>query len=182
MSATVATLTRRYGTDPAHLYAAIAPCIGVASYEVGDEVVARFTEAGFDDTSIMLSEEDYTDLFKELDEKLGDEFGGMVYHSCGIWEKKIHMVQTYRNIRCADGAFTIETDPSPNKPEVFGDAFNGTGIILNARAVGNAQNSFEAFRKLWRPNQRLICVTYCKTPQEQEILYNRLHEMEAGTK
>ena len=53
VSATVATLTRRYGTDPAHLYAAIAPCIGVASYEVGDEVVARFTEAGFDDTSIM---------------------------------------------------------------------------------------------------------------------------------
>ncbi|HIX38254.1 MAG TPA: hypothetical protein H9738_10365, partial [Candidatus Blautia pullistercoris] len=135
-----------------------------------------------DDTSIMLSEEDYTDLFKELDERLGDEFGGMVYHSCGIWEKKIHMVQTYRNIRCADGAFTIETDPSPNKPEVFGDAFNGTGIILNARAVGNAENSFEAFRKLWRPQQKLICVTYCKTPQEQEILYNRLHEMEAGTK
>lgn len=53
VSATVATLTRRYGTDPAHLYAAIAPCIGVASYEVGDEVVVRFTEAGFDDTSIM---------------------------------------------------------------------------------------------------------------------------------
>lgn len=53
VSATVATLTRRYGTDPARLYAAIAPCIGVASYEVGDEVVVRFTEAGFDDTSIM---------------------------------------------------------------------------------------------------------------------------------
>lgn len=142
-----------------------------------------FTGVGLsDDTSIMLSEEDYTDLFKELDEKLGDEFGGMVYHSCGVWEKKIHMVQTYRNIRCADGAFTIETDPSPNKPEVFGDAFNGTGIILNARAVGNAQNSFEAFQKLWRPEQKLICVTYCKTPEEQEILYNRLHEMEAGTK
>ena len=142
-----------------------------------------FTGVGLsDDTSIMLSEEDYTDLFKELDEKLGDEFGGMVYHSCGVWEKKIHMVQTYRNIRCADGAFTIETDPSPNKPEVFGDAFNGTGIILNARAVGNAQNSFEAFQKLWRPEQKLICVTYCKTPEEQEILYNRLHEIEAGTK
>lgn len=54
VSATVATMTRCYGTDPTRLYAAIAPCIGVASYEVGDEVVARFTEAGFDDKSIMV--------------------------------------------------------------------------------------------------------------------------------
>lgn len=53
VSATVATLTRRYGTDPAHLYAAIAPCIGVEAYEVGDDVAARFTEAGFDKAIMM---------------------------------------------------------------------------------------------------------------------------------
>ncbi|HIX59265.1 MAG TPA: hypothetical protein IAA45_06060 [Candidatus Blautia gallistercoris] len=134
------------------------------------------------DTSIMLSEEDYDDLFKELDEMIGDEFGGFAYHSCGIWEKKIDMVKGYRNICCADGAFTIETDPSPNKPEIFGDAFDGSGIVLNARAVGNAENSFAAFEKLWRPNQKLICVTYCKTVEEQEQLYQRLHEMEMKTR
>ena len=77
----------------------------------------------------------------------------------------------------ADGAFTIETDPSPNKPEVFGDAFAGSGIILNCRAVGNCENSFAAFEKLWRPNQKMIAVTYCKTPEEQERLYHMLHEM-----
>lgn len=138
-----------------------------------------FKGAGLsDDTSIMLSEDDYDDLFKELDEMIGDEFGGFVYHSCGVWEKKINMVKGYRNIRCADGAFTIETDPSPNKPEDFADAFNGTGIVLNARAVGNVENSFAAFEKLWRPKQKLICVTYCKTVEEQEQLYRRLHEME----
>ena len=92
--------------------------------------------------------------------------------------QKIEMVKSFRNIRCADGAFTIQTDPSPNRPEAFADAFAGTGIVLNARAVGSADDSYEAFRKLWRPNQKLICVTYCKTPQEQEGLYNRLHEME----
>ena len=140
-----------------------------------------FTGAGLsNDISIMISEDDYVDLFKDLDEKIGDEFGGIVYHSCGVWEKKIHMVKSYRNVKCADGAFTIETDPSPNKPEVFGDAFNGSGIVLNARAVGNAENSFEAFQKLWRPNQKLICVTYCKSVEEQEQLYNRLHAMERG--
>lgn len=138
-----------------------------------------FTGVGLsDDTSIMLQSDDYDDIFKELDEELGDEFGGMVYHSCGIWEKKIDMVKGYRNIVTADGAFTIETDPSPNRPELFGDAFAGSGIVLNARAVGNPENSFAAFEKLWRPNQKLIAVTYCKTVEEQEELYNRLHEME----
>lgn len=137
-----------------------------------------FAGAGLsDDTSIMLSEDDYDELFKESDEMIGDAFGGFVYHSCGVWEKKINMVKGYRNIRCADGAFTIETDPSPNKPEAFADAFAGSGIILNARAVGNADNAFDAFEKLWRKNQKLICVTYCKTPEEQERLYDRLHQM-----
>ncbi|MDY3920279.1 MAG: uroporphyrinogen decarboxylase family protein [Candidatus Limivivens sp.] len=130
------------------------------------------------DTSIMLQEDDYNDIFKSLDEDLGDEFGGVVYHSCGVWEKKIDMVKGYRNVLAADGAFTIETDPSPNRPEAFADAFNGTGIVLNARAVGNPENSFAAFEKLWRPKQKLIAVTYCKTVEEQEALYRRLHEME----
>ena len=138
-----------------------------------------FTGAGLsDDNSIMVSEDTYDELFKELDEKIGDEFGGFVYHSCGDWSKKIPMVKNYRNIVCADGAFTIETDPKPNNPEDFGDAFAGSGIILNARAVGNPENSFAAFQKLWKPDQKLICVTYCKTPEEQAELYRKLHEME----
>lgn len=138
-----------------------------------------FTGVGLsDDTSIMISEDDYRELFQELDENIGDAFGGVVYHSCGVWEKKISMVKSFRNILCADGAFTVETDPSPNNPEVFADAFDGSGIVLNARAVGNEENSFAAFEKLWRKNQKLICVTYCKTPEEQQRLYRRLHEME----
>lgn len=130
------------------------------------------------DNSVMISEEDYTELFRESDELIGDTFGGLAYHSCGVWEKKIPMVKNYKNIHCADGAFTIETDPDPNDPAVFGEAFAGSGIVLNARAVGNVDNSFRAFEKLWKPNQKLICVTYCKTPEEQRILYDRLHEME----
>lgn len=130
-----------------------------------------------DDASIMIQADDYEDLFMPADERIGDEFGGMVYHSCGIWEKKIEMVKSYRNIFMADGAFTIETDPSPNRPELFGDGFAGSGIILNCRAVGDCEHSFEALKKIWRPNQKMIAVTYCKTPEEQEKLYNMLHEM-----
>ncbi len=132
-----------------------------------------------DDASIMLQAEDYEDLFVDCDVRIGQQFGGMVYHSCGVWEKKIEMVKNISNIWMADGAFTIETDPSPNNPAVFGEAFAGSGIILNARAVGNPENSFAALRQLWKPNQKLIAVTYCKTPAEQEQLYNMLHQLEA---
>jgi hypothetical protein len=132
------------------------------------------------DTSIMIGAEDYEDIFKDVDEKIGDAFGGFVYHSCGTWTKKIDMVKGYRNIVCVDGAFTIETDPNANDPDSFRDAFAGTGIILNARAVGDVKHAFTAFKKLWSPDCRMICVTYCKTPEEQEELYNILHQMERG--
>lgn len=139
----------------------------------------EFTGVGLsNDLSIMLQEEDYEDVFKACDERLGDLFGGVVYHSCGVWEKKINMVKNYRNAFMADGAFTPETDPAPNRPEVFGEGFAGSGIILNARAVGNCETAYEAFQKLYRPGQKLICVTYCKTPEEQAKLYRMLHEME----
>ena len=134
-----------------------------------------------DDISIMLGEDDYVDLFQDLDQKIGDEYGGFVYHSCGVWSKKIHMVKSYKNITCADGAFTIETDPKPNNPDDFADEFAGSGIILNARGVGDEEHSYDCFRRLWRPKQKLICVTYCKSPEEQARLYDRLHAMEAET-
>lgn len=130
-----------------------------------------------DDVSVMLSTDDYKNLFQSSDEWLGELFGGCVYHSCGNWEKKIDMVQGIRNIKMADGAFTIETDPSPNSPEIFGDKFAGSGIILNCRAVGNYNNSYEALKKIWRPNQKMIAVTYCRTPGEQRILYDMLHDL-----
>ncbi len=133
-----------------------------------------------DDISLMLSAQDYQEVFSPLDEKIGDMFGGFVYHSCGNWASKINMVKSYRNILTADGAFSAETDPNPNDPKLFADQFAGTGICLNARAVGSAEDAFEVFNDLWRPNQKLIAVTYCATPGEQENLYNRLHAMADG--
>lgn len=70
----------------------------------------------------------------------------MVYHSCGVWESKVDMVKRYRDIFMADGAFSIETDPSPNSPEVFAKGFAGSGIVLNARAVGDADHAFPVLK------------------------------------
>lgn len=128
-----------------------------------------------DDNSIMLSEEDYEELFQPADEWLGRQFGGLVFHSCGNWENKISMVKQLNGIWMADGAFTQETDPSPNSPERFREAFAGSGIVLNARAVG--AEAAEVFQRLYRKGMKLVAVTYCETSSEQEKMYSMLHNM-----
>lgn len=130
-----------------------------------------------DDNSIMVSEADYRELFQGADEKLGCEFGGLVFHSCGNWEQKISMVKKMGGIVMADGAFTQETDPSPNDPKPFRNEFTGSGIILNARCVGSEAK--ETFEKLYQKGMKLIAVTYCEAKEEQEALYRYLHELEA---
>ncbi|MCL2344150.1 MAG: uroporphyrinogen decarboxylase family protein [Firmicutes bacterium] len=133
-----------------------------------------------DDMSLMLSAGDYEEIFMPLDEQIGEPFGGFCYHSCGNWAAKIDMVRRYRNILTADGAFGPETDPAPNDPALFGRKFAGSGVCLNARCVGRADDVFPVFQKLWRPAQKLIAVTYCQTPEEQDILYGRLHALTGG--
>ncbi|MCI6719562.1 MAG: uroporphyrinogen decarboxylase family protein [Clostridiales bacterium] len=140
-----------------------------------------FTGAGeSDDNAVMISEDDYTEIFQPLDERIGAAFGGTVFHSCGNWGGKINMVKGLGGIVTADGAFSAQTDPSPNDPALFGEQFAGSGIVLNARAVGAPDEAFPAFQQLWKPNQKLICVTYCQTPEEQARLYDMLHSMEGA--
>ncbi len=128
-----------------------------------------------DDNSIMVSEEAYKECFQPADEVLGKKFGGLVFHSCGNWERKIPMVKKMNGILMADGAFTAQTDPSPNTPEVFRDGFTKSGIILNARAVG--PDAMTTFEKLYQKGMKMIAVTYCETAREQEFMYQRLHEL-----
>jgi hypothetical protein len=77
----------------------------------------------------------------------------------------------------ADGAFSHETDPNPNTDFEKFHKFSNTGIILNARIVGNADIIEDKVRKLWVPGMKLIVVTYCKTPEEQEEAYSRIHRI-----
>ena len=123
-----------------------------------------------DDNAIMLQPDDYLDLFRPSDEKIGAAFGGTVFHSCGNWENKISMVKQLQGLTTIDGAFSAETDPSPNDPSVFGKAFQNTGIVLNARAVGDANDSFSVFQSMYQKNQKLIAVTYCKTPRRNNFV------------
>ena len=40
-----------------------------------------------------------------------------------------------------DAAFTPQTDPSPNDGTRFAEVFAGTGVVVNARMVGNKTQS-----------------------------------------
>lgn len=120
-----------------------------------------------DDNMVMLSPKQYGDLEVPFIERFSKPFGGAGFHSCGDWSRKINAVKHIKNLVMVDGAFSQETDPSPNPAELFAEAFANTGIIVNARVVGKSDIVVEQVKKLWKPGMKLIIVTYCQTPQEQ---------------
>ncbi len=75
-----------------------------------------------------------------------------------------------------DGAFSAETDPAPNAAEPF-QAFANSGIVVNARIVGDVETITNTVKKLWKPGMKLIVTTYCKTPEEQAEAYARIYQI-----
>ena len=128
-----------------------------------------------DDTVVMLSNDIYVDTVVPSFAKAGASFGGGVFHSCGNWSGKKEDVVKIDGIRMADGAFSTATDPDANPTDGFADAFAGTGVVLNARIVGNVDVIGQKVEELWRPGMKMIVVTYCETPQEQAEAYDRIH-------
>ncbi|MBO5978328.1 MAG: hypothetical protein J6Q26_07615, partial [Bacteroidales bacterium] len=130
-----------------------------------------------DDSMTMLSTDLYADLCLPSMVKLGNAFGGTVFHSCGNWSGKKDLVAGIENLRMADGAFSLATDPGANPTEGYADTFANTGIVLNTRIVGSAELVLQKVRELWKPGMKLIVVTYCETPAEQAMLYDKIHEI-----
>jgi hypothetical protein len=128
-----------------------------------------------DDNVLMVGSQMYRDIVAEEDERDCAPFSGIAFHSCGDWSDRIPMVKTLKGLRVVDAAFGAETDPSPNPPELFSEAFAHTNIVLNARIVGNADTVEQIVRRLWCPGMKLIVVTYCTTPEEQADAYQRIH-------
>jgi len=151
--------------------ALVCPGHGFASSRV-------FTGLGMsDDLIVMLSDDLYRELAIPFVEKSTAPFGNAAFHSCGNWSGKIPVVKQIKGLNMVDAAFSRATDPDPNPPEPFAEGFANTGIVLNARIVGGMDVIEEKVRKLWRPGMKLIAVTYCQTPEEQEQAYNLIHEI-----
>jgi len=137
-----------------------------------------FTGVGVsDDMILMLSDALYREAAAPSLVKVGQAFGGLAFHSCGDWSAKLGMIRSLKGIRMADGAFSPETDPSPNAPDGFPEILAQSGIVLNARIVGEPKRIVSTVRRLWRPGMRLIVNTYCSTPEKQEEAYRRIHEI-----
>jgi hypothetical protein len=130
-----------------------------------------------DDNTLMVSDDFFEKFEIPFREKIGSMFGGCVFHSCGDWSNKIAVVKKIDNLVMADGAFSEETDPDPNEAEPFVKGFSDTGIVLNARIVGDVQTVSDKVKRLWSPGMKLIVVTYCQESAEQEEAYHRIHQI-----
>ncbi len=140
--------------------------------------VRSFSSVGVsDDNIIMLSSELYSEIAAPSFNRVCQSFGGASFHSCGNWADKIKAVKKLDHLFMVDGAFSPATDPAPNVPELFGRAFSGTGVILNARIVGSADDVVNVVERLWTPGLKLIVTTYCETPDEQAECYERIKKI-----
>jgi alkanesulfonate monooxygenase SsuD/methylene tetrahydromethanopterin reductase-like flavin-dependent oxidoreductase (luciferase family) len=130
----------------------------------------------------MISGRQYLEFAAGAVEHAGKPFGGSGFHSCGNWSDKVKMVKKIAGLRMVDGAFSAATDPTPNPPEPFAEAFANTGIVVNARIVGGPETIAESVRRMWKPGMKLIVVTYCQNPREQAEAYDRIYEICGQTK
>ena len=130
-----------------------------------------------DDNAIMISPDQYLELAAPTVEKICAPYGGPVFHSCGNWSPWIDAVLKMKGIRMADGAFSPQTDPgATNNLEEF-HRFAHTGVVLNARIVGDLETIETQVKRLWVPGMKLVVVTYCETPEEQEKAYEVVHRV-----
>ena len=130
-----------------------------------------------DDTVTMMPPDIYNDFAVPEMVKIGREFGGVVFHSCGNWSRYRNDIVKIPTLQMADGAFSLATDPGANPTEGFAETFANTGVILNVRIVGTPDVVEQKVRELWRPGMKLIVVTYCETPAEQAEVYNKIHDI-----
>lgn len=129
-----------------------------------------------DDNAVMISPDQYSGIAVPSIEKLGQQLGGPVFHSCGDWSALIDAVLSIKGIKMADGAFSPQTDPGATDHLETFHAFANTGIALNARIVGEPKTILEQVSRLWIPGMKMVVVTYCETPEEQEYAWIRIHE------
>lgn len=130
-----------------------------------------------DDNSIMISPEQYLGMAAPSVEKICTPLGGPVFHSCGDWSGWVDAVLRMKGLKMADGAFSPQTDPGAiTNLEAF-HQFANTGIVLNARIVGDLETIREQVKRLWIPGMKMVVVTYCETPGEQEEAYHLIHDL-----
>jgi hypothetical protein len=156
--------------------ALIGPCLarpghGFASSRLGTGIGLST------DNLIMVSPQLYESFCLADNRAIGAAFGGVAIHSCGDFARWLPALLQLDNLVMVDGAFSPRTDPKPNVPEKFRDTLTGTGVVLQARLVGDPDEVLALARRLWAPGLKLIVVTYVPEPEAQRRLYAELHAL-----
>ena len=134
-----------------------------------------------DDNIVMVDDESYLKCIMPSFMRLGGVFGGPVHHSCGNFSDKVAMLKKNGGLIMIDAAFTAETDPNPNPTEPFREFLENSGIVLNARMVGDPDTVSRTAGELWTPGMKLIVVTYSKSPEDQKKVYSLVHKIPGRT-
>jgi len=129
-----------------------------------------------DDNAIMISPDQYLELAAPSVGRICEPLGGPVFHSCGDWSGLVDNILRVKGLKMADGAFSAQTDPGATDNLGAFHRFAHTGVILNARMVGDPETIREQVTRLWTPGMKLVVATYSDTPGEQEIAYQQIHE------
>jgi hypothetical protein len=127
------------------------------------------------DNLIMISPAMFETYCVAATARIGGHFGGSAMHSCGNWGRWLPVVKKIANLVMIDGAFSPQTDPDCNSCEEFRDALVDTGVILQARIVGDPGEVMARVRRLWKPGLKLMVVTHVRDPQAQHQLYHDIH-------
>ncbi len=131
------------------------------------------------DNLVMISPKMYEKFCVADNIAIGNAFDGLAIHSCGDYARWLPVLKKINNLLMVDAAFSAQTDPNPNTPEVFRDAFVNTGIIVHARMVGEPDEVLALTKRLWTPGLKLIIVTYVPDAEAQRQLYQDLHALTA---
>ncbi len=129
------------------------------------------------DNLVMISPKMYEKFCVADNITIGKAFDGLAIHSCGDYARWLPALKKINNLLMVDAAFSAQTDPDPNTPEVFRDAFVNTGIVVQARMVGAPAEVLALTKRLWTPGLKLIVVTYVPEPEVQRQLYQDLHAL-----
>jgi hypothetical protein len=129
------------------------------------------------DNLVMISPKMYEKFCVADNIAIGNAFDGVAIHSCGDYARWLPALKKINNLLMVDAAFSAQTDPSPNTPEAFRDAFVNTGVIVHARMVGEPDEVLALTKRLWTPGLKLIIVTYVSDPNAQRQLYRDLHAL-----
>ncbi len=129
------------------------------------------------DNLVMISPKLYEKFCVADNTAIGNAFEGVAIHSCGDYARWLPALKKINNLLMVDAAFSPQTDPKPNAPETFRDAFVNTGVIVQARMVGEPDEVLALTKRLWTPGLKLVVVTYVQDPSAQQQLYRDLHTL-----